>query len=84
VVEDEKYKRILNGPMPGKIQDWYQRKNLYLVCNRKNDNRLFSKELINDLISGFGLISPFYHYLWSLKNQNNIQEVSNVKTGTNH
>lgn len=67
VVEGEKYKRILGGSMTEEIQHWYRRKNLYLVCNRKIDNRLFSKELINDLISGFGLIAPFYQYLWKLK-----------------
>lgn len=67
VVEGEKYKRILNDNIPEEFQDWYQRKNLYLVCNRKTDNRLFSRKLLNNLISDFGLITPFYHYLWRLK-----------------
>ena len=67
VVEGEKYKRILNNNIPEDFQDWYQRKNLYLVCNRKADYRLFSRKLLKDLESGFGLIAPFYHYLWTLK-----------------
>lgn len=67
VVEGEKYKRILNDNIPEEFQDWYQRKNLYLVCNRRIDDSLFSKKLLNDLISDFGLITPFYHYLWRLK-----------------
>ncbi len=67
VVEGEKYKRRLDESKPEEILNWYQRKNLYLVCNRRIDNRLFSRELLDDLISGFGLIAPFYHYLWKTK-----------------
>ena len=67
VVEGEKYKRILNDNIPEEFQDWYQRKNLYLVCNRRIDDSIFSKKLLNNLISDFGLITPFYHYLWRLK-----------------
>jgi len=67
VVEGERYKRTLDKTKPEEIQIWYQRRNLYLVCNRKVDDRLFSKELIDDLIYGFELIAPFYHFLWNLK-----------------
>ncbi|MBL7073807.1 DUF2461 domain-containing protein [candidate division KSB1 bacterium] len=67
VVEGEKYRRILDDNKPEEIQNWYQRRNLYLVCNRKIDNCLFSRELVGDLMFGFGLVSPFYHYLWKLK-----------------
>src|SRR3972149_7808418 len=67
VVEGEKYKRILNDNILEEFQDWYQRKNLYLVCNRRIDDSIFSKKLLNNLISDFGLITPFYHYLWRLK-----------------
>lgn len=67
VVEGEKYKRILNGNIPEEFQDWYQMRNLYLVCNRRIDDSLFSRKLLNDLISGFGLISPLYHFLWTLR-----------------
>ncbi len=68
-VEGEKYKRILDNSLSEEIQEWYQRKNLYLVCNRTIDKSLFGKTLLNDMISGFDLISPFYHYLWKLKNR---------------
>ncbi|MFQ6083392.1 MAG: DUF2461 domain-containing protein [Candidatus Aminicenantia bacterium] len=67
VLEGDKYKRILDENKPEEIQNWHQRRNLYLVCNRKIDNCLFSRELIDDLIFGFGLIAPFYHYLWKMK-----------------
>jgi uncharacterized protein (TIGR02453 family) len=67
VIEGERYKKIFDETKPEEIQDWYQRKNLYLVCNRKTDDRLFNRELIDDLMLGFELIAPLYHYLWRLK-----------------
>lgn len=63
VLEGEKYKRIIDKSKPEKIQEWYQRKNMYLVCNRKIDETLFSRKLVDDLISGFGMIAPLYLYL---------------------
>jgi uncharacterized protein (TIGR02453 family) len=63
VLEGEKYKRIINKNKPEKIQHWYQRKNMYLVCNRKIDDTLFSDKLVDELEYGFGLIAPFYIFL---------------------
>jgi uncharacterized protein (TIGR02453 family) len=63
VLEGEKYKRIIDKTKPEKIQNWYQRKNMYLVCNRKKDKILFSNKLVDDLVYGFNLIASFYHYL---------------------
>ena len=67
VVEGEPYKRIIDKSKPKEIQEWYQRKNLYLVCNRKKDMNLLRVKLVDDLVSGFKIISPFYHYLWDIK-----------------
>lgn len=66
IVEGEKYKRVLNSGLSNELQEWYQRKNLYLVCNRDIDERFFSKELADDLTSGFKLLAPFYRYLLGL------------------
>lgn len=66
-VEGEKYKRIFDENKPEEIQNWYQRRNLYLVCNRKIDNHLFKRDLVEDLIFGFGLLAPFYQYLWKIR-----------------
>lgn len=63
VLEGEKYKRIIDKSKPEKIQHWYQRKNMYLVCNRKIDDTLFSSKLVDDLIAGFNMIAPLYQYL---------------------
>lgn len=67
VLEGEKYKRILDKSKTEKIQNWYQRKNMYLVCNRKIDDALFSCKLVDDLIAGFEMIAPLYHYLQKIK-----------------
>lgn len=63
-VEGDKYKRTLDESKPEEIQEWYQRRNLYLVCNRRDDDRLLSSRLLDDLIEGFALVAPLYHYLW--------------------
>ena len=63
VLEGENYKRIIDKTKPENIQEWYQRRNMYLVCNRKTDDVLFSNKLIDELGTGFNLIVPFYHYL---------------------
>ncbi len=63
----EKYKRIIDKTKPPKIQEWYQRKNFCLICNRKIDKRLFDGKIFDDLISGFSMLSPFYNYLWDIR-----------------
>lgn len=67
VMEGEKHKRVLNSGISEEMQEWYQRKNLYLVCNKEIEECFFRKELADDLISGFRLLAPHYHYLWRLK-----------------
>ena len=67
VVEGEMYKRIIDTHKPKKVQKWYQRKNLYLACNRKTDKILMSNRLVDDLVSGFRILAPFYHYLGDIK-----------------
>jgi len=76
VLEGEKYKRIIDKSKPEKIQHWYQRKNMYLVCNRKIDDTLFSRKLVDDLIFGFNMIAPLYHYLQKIVNIRRTQSFS--------
>lgn len=63
VIEGDKYKKIIDKSKPEDILDWYQRKNLYLVCNKNIDDILLSNKLVDELKSNFGLVSDFYHYL---------------------
>ena len=67
VPEGEKYKRLLDGTKEEDFLEWYQRKNLYLVCNRRVDDRLYSRGLLDELTAGFGMLATFYHWLWVLK-----------------
>lgn len=68
VLEGEMYKRALRPDLPEDLHCWHQRKNFYLVCNRQPDKALFSRRLADDLRSGFGMLAPFYEYLWRVKN----------------
>lgn len=66
-LEGDQYKRIMDETQPKEIQTWYQRRNLYLVCNKKIDDTLFSNKLVEELYKGFKLLAPFYHFLWEMK-----------------
>lgn len=66
-LEGDDYKRVINPQLPGDILPWYQKKNFYLACNRKFDDRLWSEGILEDLKSGFLELSDFYHYLLDLK-----------------
>lgn len=66
-LEGDKYKRILDKTKPADILDWYQRKNLYLVCNKSIDDVLFSSELVHELNSNFTLLAGLYRYLCEIK-----------------
>lgn len=63
VLEGELYRRPLNPTLPDDLQGWHRRKNLYLVCNRQPDERLFTGLLADDLRRGFTFLSSFYGFL---------------------
>lgn len=66
-VEGEQYKRLLNPTIPEQLRPWHQRKSVYLVCNRPSDGQLFSRELLSEIITGFGLLEPLYHSFSQLR-----------------
>ncbi len=65
-LEGESYKRLVNPAVPDDLQPWHRRRNLYLVCNRLPDDRLFSQGILDELRSGFEQLAPFYRLLWQL------------------
>ena len=67
VLEGEKYKKVFDKSKSTELQEWYQRKNFYLVCNKKQDNNLYSNKLTIELIKGYNLLSDFYKYLLEFK-----------------
>lgn len=66
-LEGERYKRSLNAALPDDLQQWHQRRNVYLVCNRVADGRLFTRGIYDDLREGFSLLAPVYEMLWRAK-----------------
>ena len=67
VLAGERYKRPVNPALTEDLQQWHQRRNLYLVCNRTTDNRLFTRGICDDLREGFSLLEPVYGMLWRLR-----------------
>ncbi|MBU3917128.1 DUF2461 domain-containing protein [bacterium] len=67
ILGGDQYKRAFKNDHSQAIQEWYQRKNIYLVCERGVDDRVVSPKLIDDLVSGFNELAPFYRYLWAIR-----------------
>ncbi|MBA3015460.1 MAG: DUF2461 domain-containing protein [Proteobacteria bacterium] len=63
VIEGDEYKRPLKTDTPMELQEWYNRKNLYLVSNQQKKGTGIDKTLISNLMHGFEIVEPFYHYL---------------------
>ncbi len=62
-IEGTVYKKKIPNDLPEEMQTWYQRRNLYLVCNRPIEKDLFSSKLVSNLIKGYEILKPFYHFL---------------------
>ncbi len=62
-LEGETYKRPRGQDQPKPIRTWYEHKSFYLSCNRKIDKAILSGQLADDLMAGFGMTAPLYHYL---------------------
>ncbi|HEX9080075.1 MAG TPA: DUF2461 domain-containing protein, partial [Desulfuromonadaceae bacterium] len=67
VLEGERYKRPLDPALPDDLQEWHQRKNVYVVRNRVADGRLFTRAICDDLREGFRLLAPVYELLWRVR-----------------
>jgi uncharacterized protein (TIGR02453 family) len=63
LLEGETYKRVQDASQPAELQPWFQRKSLYITCNRPLDELLFSPSLAAELSRAFELLAPLYHYL---------------------
>lgn len=66
-VMGEDYKRRLENALPGPLQQWYQKKNLYLMVTREIGDEIFSGEIASILSSGFKSLDELYKFLWSVK-----------------
>jgi len=66
-IEGNQYKRIFDKSKSDQILDWYQRKNLFLVCNNDLDKQVLGNELVDKLVSSFSLLEPLYQYLLGVR-----------------
>jgi uncharacterized protein (TIGR02453 family) len=62
-IEGERYKRPLKGDIPPELNDWYHRKNLYLVSTHQPKGDSIEKTLLGELQRDFETLASFYHYL---------------------
>lgn len=65
-LEGELYKRVRDPEKPDYLQEWYQRKNIHLICNCEIDQRLLSRELLEELARGYLELVPLYRFFYSL------------------
>ena len=63
-LEGDRYKRPLNPALPDDLQRWHGRKNIYFICQRPVDGRIFTRGIYDDLREGFGVLKPLYELLW--------------------
>ncbi len=62
-LKGDKYKRLIGGNLSEIAQDWYQRKNFYLVHNRPIDDILYSSKLTIEIMDCFQKLAPLYRFL---------------------
>ncbi|MNW37347.1 hypothetical protein D3C74_143870 [compost metagenome] len=63
VIEGDMYKKPLNPSISQELRQWHDRKNIYLVHNESNVDKLFSQDIADEVLRGFKLLEPIYHYL---------------------
>ena len=66
-LEGESYKRILNNNIDEKYRNWYQKKQLYFVCEKGVNDTLLGGDLVQELVDGFRFLQPGYEFLLSLR-----------------
>ncbi|MGE5607319.1 MAG: DUF2461 domain-containing protein [Bacteroidota bacterium] len=65
-LKGERYQKDRGGDQPEKVRDWFQYKSFYLTSEHMIDRVLFRGELVQELKTGFGAMTPLYKYLWEL------------------
>lgn len=73
-LEGNSYKRVINQNISEELREWYQKKEIYFVCNRSLDSTIFSKELVSELIKAFKILSPMYEFFLKLKGNGEIED----------
>lgn len=66
-LEGEAYKRRIENTLPDILQDWYQKKNLYLMRTCEIGEELFNGDIAGILTSGFKSLEALYNFLWRIR-----------------
>jgi len=66
-VMGESYKRKIENTLPGNLQEWYQKKNLYLMRTCNIGDEMFNGQIASILTAGFKSLEALYKFLWSIK-----------------
>jgi uncharacterized protein (TIGR02453 family) len=66
-LEGESYKRNLSNNIDEKYRAWYQKKEIYFVCNKGLNDTILGGDLSKELVESFKLLQPAYEFLLSLR-----------------
>ena len=61
VIMGDEYKRPLRTDLPPELLTWYNRKNVYLLCERPLLGDSLGRELLDEVRQGFETVAPLYH-----------------------
>ena len=67
-IEGDRYKRDIVTKAP-EINEWYNRKNLFVVHNSKEIKNIFSRNIAEEICQGFQMLEPVYKYLCEVEDR---------------
>jgi len=66
-IEGEAYKKKIENTLHDSLQEWYQKKNLYLMRTCSIGDEIFNGEIASILSAGFKSLEALYNFLWRIK-----------------
>lgn len=81
-VMGEEYKRPIGNyaQLSPELQQWYQRKELYVMCSRQIEPIIYSREILMKLMEDFMVLKPVYYFFWDLKQNEGINQSEEVNS----
>lgn len=66
VPDSPEYKRPKPGTPDGVLAKWYNRKGFSISCDREWDSILESRQIVEDMVTGFAFLMPYYEYVMEM------------------
>lgn len=66
-VEGDIYKKKIDNNLPDSLQEWFQRRNLYLIKSSPVDDEIYSVKISKRIQKEFTILAPFYNFLWKTR-----------------